>query len=86
MLNRSEMPAVLVEIAFLTHRDDEEPVMQEWFRQRAAEGIFNGLLRFFNTDSHTPKGPMHGSDDSHSIPLGGANWIPLGQTVAALLP
>lgn len=86
VLNRSEMPAVLVEIAFLTHRDDEELVMQEWFRQRAAEGIFNGLLRFFNTDSHTPKGPMHGSDDSHSIPLGGANWIPLGQTVAALLP
>lgn len=47
VLNRTRAPAVLVEVAFVTHPEDEALLSQDWFRQRAAEGIFNGLLQYF---------------------------------------
>jgi len=47
VVRRANMPAALVEVAFLADPEEEELLMEPWFRQRAAEGIFNGLLRYF---------------------------------------
>src|SRR5690606_34537140 len=41
VLNRSRMPSIRVEIGFISHPEDQELLAQDWFRQRAAEGIFN---------------------------------------------
>jgi len=48
VLKEAAVPAVLVEVAFLTHPEEEELIKEEWFRHRAAEGIFNGLLKYFH--------------------------------------
>lgn len=50
VVRRANMPAALVEVAFLADPEEEELLMEPWFRQRAAEGIFNGLLRYFHPD------------------------------------
>jgi len=47
IVRRAEMPAALVEVGFLAHPEEEELLAEGWFRQRAAEGIYNGLLRYF---------------------------------------
>lgn len=47
VVRRAKMPAALVEVAFLADPEEEALLMEEWFRERAAEGIFNGLLRYF---------------------------------------
>jgi len=50
VVRRARMPAALVEVAFLAHPDEEGLLAEGWFRQRAAEGIYNGLLRYFHPD------------------------------------
>ena len=47
VVRRAQMPAALVEVAFLADPEEEALLMEEWFRERAAQGIFNGLLRYF---------------------------------------
>ena len=42
----AKMPAVLIEIAFLSNQYEEKLLKQRWFRQHVAEGIFNGISRF----------------------------------------
>ncbi len=48
VLKETAVPAVLVEVAFLTHPEEEELIKEDWFRNRAAEGMFNGLLKYFH--------------------------------------
>lgn len=48
VLKEAEVPAVLVEVAFLSDPEEEELIKEAWFRDRAAEGIFNGLLKYFH--------------------------------------
>ena len=40
------MPAILVEVAFLSNRKEEKLLRKKSFRQKAAEGIFEGIKEF----------------------------------------
>lgn len=42
----SSRPAILVEQAFLSQAEDEEKLASEAFRQRMAEGIFQGIVQY----------------------------------------
>jgi N-acetylmuramoyl-L-alanine amidase len=42
----SEMPAILVEQAFLSHAEDEEKLYDDNFRQQMAEKIYEGLINY----------------------------------------
>ncbi len=79
VLNRAKMPAILVEVAFVTNAEDEELLEQEWFRQRAAEGIFNGILKYFH-----PSPEESGTDRAVDSAATKAKWTPLGAHSAAL--
>jgi N-acetylmuramoyl-L-alanine amidase len=46
VLRESDMPAVLVEVAYLSNRDEEARLRQSGFRQRLAEAIVRGVQRF----------------------------------------
>jgi N-acetylmuramoyl-L-alanine amidase len=46
IFNGSTIPAVLVEVGFLDHPDEEVLLRAEGFQQIAAEGIYNGIERF----------------------------------------
>ncbi len=48
VLNRVEMPSVLVETAFISNKVEERLLDQENFRQAAAESIYQGIVRFAN--------------------------------------
>lgn len=47
VLSHTTMPAALVEGAFLSNREDEARLKDSGFRQRLAQGIANGILRYF---------------------------------------
>lgn len=46
VLNGVYMPSVLIETAFLTNKADEKLLKKKKFRQKIAEGIYEGLKRF----------------------------------------
>jgi len=46
VLSHTDMPAVLVEVAYLSHPDDEALLATEAFRERAAQGVVNGIRRY----------------------------------------
>jgi len=46
VLSYTDMPAVLVEVAYLSHPDDEALLATDEFRERAAQGIANGIRRY----------------------------------------
>lgn len=46
VLNRAYMPAVLVEVAFISNREEEKLLRQSKFRERVAEAICRGLVDF----------------------------------------
>ncbi len=46
VLYRTSMPAVLVEVAYLSNAQDEALLADSDFRQRAAQGIANGVTRY----------------------------------------
>lgn len=48
VLNRVEMPSVLVETAFISNKIEERLLEQESFRQATAESIYRGIVRFAN--------------------------------------
>lgn len=45
VLRMSEMPALLVETAYITNKDDEARLRSDEFREKMAQGIFNGTMR-----------------------------------------
>lgn len=47
VLKNTGMPAVLVELAFITNPDEELLLGSDDFRKRAAEKIVQGILRYF---------------------------------------
>ena len=51
VLTSSDIPAALVEVAFLSHPDEERKLADEGFRQKAAQAIYDGLLRFVTNDA-----------------------------------
>ncbi|MFH2054707.1 MAG: N-acetylmuramoyl-L-alanine amidase [bacterium] len=46
VLSRVEMPAILVEVAFISNKVEERLLGQEGFRQNVAEAIYRGILSF----------------------------------------
>jgi len=46
VLRYMSVPSVLVEVAFISHEEDEKHLADPYFRQKAAQGIYNGMVRF----------------------------------------
>jgi N-acetylmuramoyl-L-alanine amidase len=46
VLYQTNMPAVLVEVGYLSHPEDEAELATDDLRQRAAEGIVAGIKRY----------------------------------------
>jgi N-acetylmuramoyl-L-alanine amidase len=53
----AEMPSILAEVAFLTNRQDEQLLKRASYRQRIAEALLNGILRYQQT-LKTTGGPV----------------------------
>lgn len=47
VLRNTSMPAVLVEIGFLSNPREAELLSQRWYRLEAARGIFYGIVEYF---------------------------------------
>lgn len=76
VVRRAAMPAALVEVAFLANPEEEALLMEAWYRERAAEGIFNGLLRYFYPEDELESE----SSGENSI---GSPWSRLLEAVAS---
>lgn len=48
VIRNNPIPSALVEMAFISNAREEELLRQPAFRQRAAESIFRGILRYFH--------------------------------------
>jgi N-acetylmuramoyl-L-alanine amidase len=46
VLNKTYMPAILIESAFISNRTEEKLLKKESFRQKIAEAIFEGVIKF----------------------------------------
>lgn len=47
VLNSTSMPSVMVELGFLSHPEEEKLLNSSQFRARAADALFNGVVRYF---------------------------------------
>ncbi len=47
VIRSTQVPSVLVELAFLSNPGEEELLNQASFRQRAAEAVYRGIVRYF---------------------------------------
>ncbi len=47
VFNHSQIPAIMVEVGFLDHPDEEVLLRAPGFQKVAAQGIFNGIRRFY---------------------------------------
>ena len=45
LLNHSQVPAVIVEIAYMSNKNDLKYIMKESGRQKIAQGIFDGIMQ-----------------------------------------
>jgi N-acetylmuramoyl-L-alanine amidase len=54
VLREATVPAVLVEVAFLSHPEEEAKLADPQFQKLVAQGIYNGIVRFHeqNTQNH----------------------------------
>lgn len=50
VLRVTEVPAVLVEVGYLSNEEENEKLRQCEFRQKAAQGLVNGLSAYFDSD------------------------------------
>jgi len=41
-----DMPAVMIQCAFISHRKDEREIRRESFQRDVAEAIYRGVLRY----------------------------------------
>ncbi len=48
VLNKTKMPAVLAEIAFMSNMNDMQKLKTDEFRQKAAEALFAGIIKALN--------------------------------------
>ena len=49
VLRLSDMPALLVETAYITNKEDHERLKSDEFRENMVQGIFNGTMRILET-------------------------------------
>jgi len=47
VFNQTKMPAIMVEVGFLDHPDEEILLLAPGFQRVAAQGIYNGIKRFY---------------------------------------
>ena len=45
MLRHSIMPSVLIEVGFISNKDEREKMFNEAYRKKLAEGIAEGILK-----------------------------------------
>ncbi|HEY3416080.1 MAG TPA: N-acetylmuramoyl-L-alanine amidase, partial [Armatimonadota bacterium] len=72
VIRKSNMPAVLVELAFINNGNEESLLCTPEFRQKAAQGLVNGLRRFAATHAWQ----MRRSEAGSVIAAGGAGLTP----------
>ncbi|MCJ8007966.1 N-acetylmuramoyl-L-alanine amidase [Lederbergia wuyishanensis] len=48
VIRNTTMPSVLVEIAFISNSSDASKLASDTYRQRAADAIYNGIVKFYN--------------------------------------
>ncbi|MBM7622690.1 N-acetylmuramoyl-L-alanine amidase family protein [Sporohalobacter salinus] len=48
VLENTNMPSILVEVGFLSNRKEEKLLNDPEFRQKSAQGIYKGIIAFFN--------------------------------------
>jgi len=68
VIRKSHMPAVLVEIGFLNNTKEEALLNTPAFRQRAAEGIVNGIRRYAATRAWQLRRADHTATFAAAIP------------------
>jgi N-acetylmuramoyl-L-alanine amidase len=47
VLRAPDIPSVLVEVAFITNKDDERLLNQSGFQEKIAKNLFNAILKYF---------------------------------------
>ena len=47
IIRSSEVPVALIEVGFMTNRDELENLVSEEYQQRAAQGIYNAVMEAF---------------------------------------
>jgi N-acetylmuramoyl-L-alanine amidase len=57
ILARSEVPAAIIEGAYISNPSEEELIMTDEFRQAYAEGVYRALVRFVLTDDYPIPAP-----------------------------
>ena len=48
VIRENSKPAVLLELGYLSNRDEERTVNTDYFREQATQGIYNGLINYFD--------------------------------------
>jgi len=48
VIREAQMPSTLVELGFLSNYEEENMIRTESFREKAAEGIFQGIIEYYN--------------------------------------
>ena len=48
VLRENRQPAVLLELGFLSNRSEERTINTEYYREQASQGIYNGLIKYFD--------------------------------------
>ncbi len=48
VLRENSKPAVLLELGYLSNRDEERTVTTDHFREQATQGIYNGIIDYFD--------------------------------------
>ena len=86
VLRWSNMPAVLVEGAYLTNQQDADLASSSAFQKKLAEGIADGLDRWFTSYPLRATEPQLVADDNASLPATvSAAAYPEGSKVAVVL-
>jgi N-acetylmuramoyl-L-alanine amidase len=57
ILNRAEVPAVIIEGAYISNPTEEALAMTDEFRQAYAEAVYRGMVRFVTTDDYPIPAP-----------------------------
>jgi len=47
VLRAPDIPSVLVEVAFITNKEDERLLNQSGFQEQIAKNLFNAILKYF---------------------------------------
>src|SRR5581483_3828606 len=77
----ANMPSILAEISFLTNPRDERNLKKPDYRQKIAEALYEGMMRYMSTlggvkvaQKNSAEGPARPSPDRQSRAAEGANF------------